>query len=157
MKKSIIILLLSVLIFTMQVGISFAETNFYELPEWKDVSSRKIWTATFNTEIKPVSLSKNFYVTIDENCKKKVSGVKVKSNTEDRKIVKISPPLNGWKYGKTYYLFISKNIKSKDDLDVMSQDCRMKFTIKDKITSNNLNDENKKYSKNMDDNVIYLD
>lgn len=137
--KKCIILLLSVLIFIMQTSISFAETKFYELPEWKDVSSKKMWTATFNTEIKPISLSKNFYIATDENGTHKVSGIKVKSNSKDRKIVTISPPLNGWKYGKVYYLFISKNVKSKDGSVILLQDYRMKFTIEEKNIVNTLN------------------
>ena len=175
-KNYLIILtvfILSGLLFSLQPNTLFAnsvtESVYSDYNDYYDreITKEKIWTITFREKMpRPSSLSNNIYISINKNERNKVKRIKVKIDENNPKVVTVSPS-SKWIVGKTYYLFVNKNLKFTNSKIPLPKTVRMKFTIvKDEKVVDSLR-ENKRYSENVDDidnvnedefdNAIYLD
>lgn|GEM_PF-3669829 len=100
------------------VGVNVAGAGGSSSDTWTDwtakqKSSSESVTITFNREVDSNSVNNtNIYVATDETGSNKVSGISVAPVNGNAKQVKVDPPAGGWQTGGTYYLFISKQVKS---------------------------------------------
>ena len=160
------VFILSGLLFSIQSNTSYANSNsvaesvYNEYNDYADrtITKEKIWTITFREkEPKSRNLSKNVYVTTDENGENKVK-VTVRITKNNPKVVTVSPPSRKWIVGETYYLFVSKNLEYTNSNVPLPKTVRMKFTVVEDEVIDGLDKANSRYSRsrNMDD-IIYIE
>ncbi|AKN34112.1 fibronectin [Clostridium carboxidivorans P7] len=88
------------------------------------VDQNKEWHLKFTKEADPSTVtSDNIYVTDSKGNK-----VDAKVSCESDNVIKVSP-VNSYKSGETYYIYISKNVTSKYS-ESLSEDLRYQFTVK---------------------------
>ena len=91
--------------------------------------TNKSWTITFNKAINPASVNnQNVYVTSDENGQNIIPNVEVKLSENAEQIIVNYDNKELWEMGKTYYVFLTKDIQAVDR-GVLVNPIKIKFTI----------------------------
>lgn len=104
--------------------ISSAATQW--TPKENPVHQDKEWVVTFSLPVDEESVTSNTVYVVDENKEKQV--IKAEVSLGDSEKVIVSPPLNGYEEGKTYTLYITDKIKSKNGKS-LTDGVEMDFTI----------------------------
>lgn len=102
--------------------------------EWEskqNVSINKVWTVKFNYELDETTIS-NENIFIQHN-QQNIEGIKISLN-EDKKSVKVEAPVEGYKKGEKYILYIEKGIKSVTG-KTLNTPVKFKFTIEQELDS----------------------
>ena len=100
----------------------------YSKPKTTNLTN-KSWDINFNKEIKPASVNnKSVYVATDYEGLNIVPNVEVKLSSDAKQIVVNYDNKELWEMGKTYYIFLTKDIQA-EDRGVLVNSIRMKFTL----------------------------
>ena len=123
LTKLSIIFTLFILLFTLSVSQSYAET-YKEWTEKTNLEPDKVWTINFNNDINQSTINSNNVYVIDEGN----NIFNTKTDIINSKTIKVTP-ISNYSYGKVYYLYI-KNIEKSNSNDILKENIRMKFSIK---------------------------
>lgn len=102
--------------------------------EWEskqNVPINKVWTVKFNYELDETTIS-NENIFIQHN-QQNIEGIKISLN-EDKKSVKVEAPVEGYKKGEKYILYIEKGIKSVTG-KTLNTPVKFEFTIEQELDS----------------------
>lgn len=102
--------------------------------EWEskqNVPINKVWTVKFNYELDETTIS-NESIFIQHN-QQNIEGIKISLN-EDKKSVKVEAPVEGYKKGEKYILYIEKGIKSVTG-KTLNTPVKFEFTIEQELDS----------------------
>ncbi|MDD4778776.1 MAG: Ig-like domain-containing protein [Fermentimonas sp.] len=103
--------------------------NYKDWTDQVNVPPDKFWTIKFNLDVGATSVNdNNVYVSQDFDGNNKILGTEAKICPTNPKWLLLYPPQGGWKAGESYYLFISKDLKSGSGKSLGSP-VRMKFVI----------------------------
>ncbi|MDD4778775.1 MAG: S8 family serine peptidase [Fermentimonas sp.] len=116
----------------VRVTVNDAQIPSFAGKEWKnqlEVPINKEWTIKFNSELDITTITNsNIYVSQDIIGNDKIPGTSVEISSINCCCILLSPPKGGWKVGESYYLFITKDVKSAFGKPLDSP-IRMKFVI----------------------------
>lgn len=118
------ILLISLLVFPVNVRAD--EISYDVLPSQNGIDMNKEWKVNFNVELDPSTVNQDNFKVRTSNGRD--VGLKVKLDETNPKSVLIDLPTLGYVPGKTYTLYISKDVKSASGKN-LSKPVKMDFTI----------------------------
>lgn len=97
--------------------------------EWdakKEVPVNKVWSIKFNSPVLASTVNaQNIYVVNSGNLTQKTT----LTLASDNKTIKVNPPIEGYKPGVSYTLYILKSVSSANPHIALKSNIKMKFTI----------------------------
>jgi hypothetical protein len=109
------------------LSLNILDESWKELKGFTNVSKEKEWTIKFNRSIENIILNNNTVYILDSFGNKVEVDLTV---SDDNKCVKVKP-IEDYKFGQTYYLFISSNIYGEEGINYIMSGYRMRFTTRD--------------------------
>ncbi|MEJ9411417.1 leucine-rich repeat domain-containing protein, partial [Schinkia azotoformans] len=106
----------------------YTDDKYFSIKEWGEkieALADKEWIIRVNHEIDPLTLTKKNIYVINENGLHEKVELKL---GDDNRSIHVVPPAGGYKRGKTYELYITKQVKSVSGKD-LKEPIKMKFSI----------------------------
>jgi len=119
-------------VFLLFLAVPSYASEWSDFAEKNNQSTYKIWNIKFSQDLSSETVnSSNIFVATDTLGINKINGITASQSATNSKWIEVRPPGDGWLWGNTYYLFITKDIRSSlsNGYKSLTSGIRMKFSI----------------------------
>lgn len=92
----------------------------------------KEWTVEFSQPVDPASVNRNtVYVTLNPSGERQFGDpfIPIPQVSDSGRRITVRPPAGGWPAGNTYYLFLTRDIRSREGGQLLEPYLRMRFRV----------------------------